>query len=100
MLCQKFSLDPLADGVILSHREGALRGIATNHGDLEHLWSKFGLTMDQFRKDVAAKLKKPRQLSDRQKVQQAAGLTDSTMDFLECYKYANDLLRKLAAAMK
>ena len=54
MLCQKFSLDPLADGVILSHREGHARGIASNHGDPEHLWSQLGLlyTMDTFRADV------------------------------------------------
>ena len=52
MLCVKFDLDPLADGVILSHKEGNARGIASNHGDPEHLWSKFGLSMTQFRKDV------------------------------------------------
>ncbi len=39
-------------------------------------------------------------LTDRQKVQKAAGLSDGTMNFLECYKYGPDLLRKLAAAMK
>ena len=54
MLCQKFSLDPLADGVIISHKEGHSRGIASNHGDPEHLWSQLGMgyTMDTFRKDV------------------------------------------------
>lgn len=51
-LCNMFSLDPLADGVILSHSEGHKRGIASNHGDVEHLWRKFGLSMTQFRKDV------------------------------------------------
>ena len=54
MLCKKFSLDPLADGVVISHSEGCKRGIASNHGDVEHLWSKFGLTMAQFRKDIKA----------------------------------------------
>ena len=51
-LCKMFSLDPLADGVIVSHSEGHKRGIASNHGDVEHLWSKFGLSMTQFRKDI------------------------------------------------
>lgn len=51
-LCVDFKLDPLKDGVIISHHEGFLRGIASNHGDVEHLWSKFGLTMEQFRKDI------------------------------------------------
>ena len=54
MLCKKFSLDPLADGVIISHKEGHSRGIASNHGDPEHLWTQLGMgyTMDTFRNDV------------------------------------------------
>ena len=56
-LCQQFGLDPMADGVIISHSEGCKRGIASNHGDVEHLWSKFGLTMQQFRKDIGAAMK-------------------------------------------
>lgn len=69
MLCEKFSLDPLGDGVILSHREGHARGIASNHGDPEHLWTQLGLpyTMNTFRKDVKAAM------SPKQKPQ-----TDST----------------------
>ena len=53
-LCQQFHLNPMADGVIISHSEGCRRGIASNHGDVEHLWSKFDLTMTQFRKDIKA----------------------------------------------
>lgn len=53
MLCEKFNLDPLKDGVIISHAEGYKRGIACGHADVEHIWNKVGLTMDQFRKDVA-----------------------------------------------
>lgn len=54
MLCKKFALNPLEDGVIISHREGHARGIASNHGDPEHLWSGLGLgySMNGFRKDV------------------------------------------------
>lgn len=54
MLCKKFGLDPLADGVVISHKEGHDRGIASNHGDPEHLWSQLGTgyTMDGFRKAV------------------------------------------------
>ena len=53
-LCGKYGLDPLADGVIISHKEGYVRGIASNHGDPEHLWRQLGLgyTMDGFRRDV------------------------------------------------
>ena len=53
-LCTLYHLDPVADGVIISHSEGCRRGIASNHGDVEHLWSKFGLSMAQFRKDIKA----------------------------------------------
>lgn len=55
-LCKKYSLDPLADGVVVSHREGHSRGIASNHGDPEHLWTQLGMgyTMDGFRKAVKA----------------------------------------------
>lgn len=58
-LCKQYNLDPLADGVIISHREGHARGIASNHGDPEHLWNglKMGYTMDSFRKAVAAAMK-------------------------------------------
>ena len=56
MLCDKYGLDPLADGVIISHKEGHSRGIASNHGDPEHLWSQLGMgyTMDTFRGAVKA----------------------------------------------
>lgn len=58
-LCLFHNKNPLQSKVILSHREGALLGIATNHGDPEHLWNGLGLgfTMDTFRKAVAAKMK-------------------------------------------
>ncbi len=52
-LCTQYALDPLADGVIISHAEGAARGIASAHADPTHLWRAFGLTMDGFRADVA-----------------------------------------------
>ena len=59
-LCKKFNLNPLADGVIISHKEGCARGIASNHGDPEHLWKGLGLnyTMNQFRKDVQSSMNK------------------------------------------
>lgn len=55
-LCEQLRLDPLADGVILSHEEGHKRGIASNHDDPVHLWNQvnMGYTMDGFRKAVKA----------------------------------------------
>ena len=55
-LCKKYGLDPTADGVLISHGEGHARGVASNHGDPEHLWNQLGMgyTMDTFRKAVKA----------------------------------------------
>lgn len=53
-LCKEYNLNPLGDGVIVSHKEGCARGIASNHGDPEHLWNGLGMgyTMNGFRNDV------------------------------------------------
>lgn len=57
-LCKLYGLNPTADGVIISHREGHTRGIASNHGDPEHLWNGLGMgyTMNTFRKDVKERM--------------------------------------------
>ena len=59
-LCKKYELDPLKEGVIVSHAEGYKKGIASNHADPTHLWStlKMGYTMDGFRKDVDTAMNK------------------------------------------
>jgi len=56
MLCRQYSLDPLADGVLICHSEGRTRGIASGHADVMHWWPKHGLNMDTFRAAVAAEL--------------------------------------------
>jgi len=53
MLCREFGLDPLADGVIISHAEGFRRGVASNHADVDHWFTRFGVTMQDFRWAVA-----------------------------------------------
>ena len=53
MLCREFSLDPLEPGVVICHAEGYELGVASNHGDVLQWWPKHGVTMDQFRRDVA-----------------------------------------------
>lgn len=55
-LCKQYALDPMKDGVIISHKEGCARGVASNHGDPEHLWNQLGTgyTMNGFRKAVKA----------------------------------------------
>lgn len=53
-LCDFHGLDPEKDGVILSHHEAHLRGMASGHADVEHIWNYADLSMAQFRKDVKA----------------------------------------------
>lgn len=55
-LCERFGLDPLADGVVICHAEGHRRGIASDHVDVEHWWPRFGKSMDDFRRDVAERM--------------------------------------------
>lgn len=53
MLCSQFNLDPAQPGVVICHAEGHKLGVASNHGDVLQWWPKHGITMDQFRRDVA-----------------------------------------------
>ena len=54
MLCGLYGLDPMADGVVIDHREACERGIASNHGDVSHWFPRHGKQMEDFRRDVAA----------------------------------------------
>ena len=51
-LCELYNFNPLADGVIIGHFEGYQRGVASNHADPGHWFSKFGKTMNDFRQAV------------------------------------------------
>ena len=51
-LCKEYTLDPMADGIIIGHYEGHRRGIASNHADPGHWFSKHGKSMDTFRAEV------------------------------------------------
>ena len=55
-LCEMYGLDPMEDGVVICHAEGARLGIASNHGDVEHWFPRFGKSMDDFRNDVKEEL--------------------------------------------
>ena len=52
-LCRQYALDPLRPGVVICHAEGYELGIASQHGDVLQWWPKHGVTMEQFRQDVA-----------------------------------------------
>lgn len=64
MLCQSYKLDPMADGVVICHSEGASRGIASNHADVMHWFPKYAKTMNDFRRDVSNKMKEDANMSD------------------------------------
>lgn len=51
-ICKKYGFNPEDSNVLMSHHEGNAKGIASNHGDVEHIWNRYGLSMNQFRKDV------------------------------------------------
>ena len=58
-ICRERGWDPLAklsNGMYLisSHNEGRLAGLSSAHVDPDHVWGRFGLTMDGFRKAVKA----------------------------------------------
>ncbi len=59
-LCKQFGLDPLKDGVIISHKEGHDRKLASGHSDPDHLFRQLHMdySMDTFRNEVAALMKK------------------------------------------
>ena len=42
--------------MVICHAEGARLGIASNHGDVEHWFPRFGKSMDDFRNDVKEEL--------------------------------------------
>lgn len=48
-------MDKLENGLYLisSHDEGREKGVSTAHVDPDHIWDRFGLSMDGFRKAVA-----------------------------------------------
>lgn len=59
MYCKQYNLNPKLH--ICSHREGWIKGIASNHGDPEYYWKSLSMpyTMDGFRNDVEAEMNKP-----------------------------------------
>ena len=65
-LCQEYGLDPMEGGVVICHSEGYRRGIASNHGDVMHWWPRFGVTMDDFRADVAREMQGGEELTQEQ----------------------------------
>lgn len=104
-LCRLYKLNPLTQ--ICSHAEGYRKGIASNHGDPEHLWRQLGLpfTMDGFRQDVQNKMNgtKPTN-STIEAIDRLAnlGIIETPTYWYAHYgdlKYLDNLLEKAAATL-
>ncbi len=52
-LCKRYNIAP---SKIVSHKEAAEKGYASQHGDPNNWWDKYGITMAMFRKSVRDKL--------------------------------------------
>lgn len=60
--CMEFGFDPmdkLPNGLhrVYSHQEANKKGLASAHVDPAHIWSRFGLNMNEFRQDVSNTIK-------------------------------------------
>lgn len=84
-LCQKYGLDPLADGVVICHQEGYRRGIASNHGDVLHWFPRHGKSMDDFRADVARTMKGEDDMTEAEVKKIVREVLDQTME-LDSYR--------------
>lgn len=62
--CREYKLDPYT--AIVDHQEAHKQGYGSNHGDIKHWWDRYyGYTMNDFRKDVVAFMKKNTPGSDK-----------------------------------
>lgn len=90
-LCSTYRI-PVSN--IRSHAESFRDGYASNHGDPDHWFKRFGRTMDAFRADVAKELAGGSETAG--KVQRRFGFSEETMAYLQAYRYADALLKKLS----
>lgn len=64
-LCKLYNIDPHGTvkcgsvnvPTVLCHRDSYDYGMGSSHSDVRHWWSRYGVDMDDFRKDVAALMK-------------------------------------------
>lgn len=104
-LCKAYNL-PVSS--IVSHYEAGVSGWGSTHVDPVHWWSLYGYTMDGFRAYVqklidGEKAKAPMvdDLADEKKtIAEKAGLAEHAIAYLQAYTWGDDLIKKLANAMK
>lgn len=100
-LCELYRLDPKADGVVLCHSEGYARGIASNHADVLHWWRRYGVSMDDFRRDVAAEMQGGDDMTEEQVrriFREEIAAAQAARDKLPASDWAKDGLEKAKAA--
>ena len=85
-LCREYGLDPLKDGVIIDHSEAHDRGLASNHGDVEHWFPRHGKSMGTLRADVAALLKGEQPKEETPKEEAPTVKLDSAKSFSKSLK--------------
>lgn len=102
-LCKQYNLDPTKDGVIISHKEGYKKKLASNHADPEHLWTqlKLGYTMNGFRNDVKKAMEAEVAKKEEEKKDDEA--LKNVLYRIQCGAFsskqnANNLLAKVKAA--
>ncbi len=96
-LCGKFNIE--VDNII-DHSEGYKMGIASGHKDITHWLSKYNLSMRDFRKEVKKRMECEEMTKEQAKEKLRTILEEQTIQFLDMYRYGDELLIKLAKAMK
>ena len=106
-LCKQYGLN---EADIICHSEGYKLGIASNHGDVMHWFPRHGENMDTFRAAVkkllvgAAPVTSTVSTRDecRAVIQAKCGFSDpaGVWAVLDTHKFADELYRKLAGALK
>jgi len=98
-ICKQFNIDPNGtvefNGVqvptILCHADSYKLGLGNDHGDVLVWFKKFGKTMDDVRRDVAAILQEEKEKDDKDKDDEE--IDENT--FLKCFKIVIKFIKQL-----
>lgn len=99
-LCAEFHLDPLEEGVVICHAEGAQMGIASNHADVFHWFPKFDKNMARFRADVQKEMEEMEMTEGRVReiIRDELQKIETERADKEASPWAKDLLAQAKAA--
>ena len=96
-LCGQFNLNP---DTIIDRNEGYKKGIASGHSDITHWLSKYNLTMNDFRDEVRKKMEE--EMTKEQAIEKLKTIfsNEETIQFLDMYRYGDELIIKIAKNLK